>query len=380
MEVDVSKQQDYKILYQKLLRNHIQLKKYVKRLENELVRLKSPPLLVATLIDIIDDSRAIVRSNNGMEFLVNIASHVDKKNLKPGIKVGLNQQTLALVEVLKSEKDPDILAMEVIERPNVRYHDIGGLKKQIEEIRECVELPLKKPEVFKKVGIEPPKGILLYGPPGCGKTLIAKAVAGETNATFIGLTASELVRKFIGEGARLVRELFKLAREKAPSIVFIDEIDAIAMHRINSDVSGDREVQRTLLQLLSEIDGFKSLDNVRILAATNRIDLIDPALLRPGRFDRIIYIPLPDFSARIEIFKIHTRNMNLRNIDFEKLSRMTEGATGADIRMICIEAGLFAIRNNREFVTMEDFYKAIEKVFERKRSKNDKERTSNYIK
>ena len=380
MEVDVSKQQDYKILYQKLLRNHIQLKKYVKRLENELVRLKSPPLLVATLIDIIDDSRAIVRSNNGMEFLVNIASHVDKKNLKPGIKVGLNQQTLALVEVLKSEKDPDILAMEVIERPNVRYHDIGGLKKQIEEIRECVELPLKKPEVFKKVGIEPPKGILLYGPPGCGKTLIAKAVAGETNATFIGLTASELVRKFIGEGARLVRELFKLAREKAPSIVFIDEIDAIAMHRINSDVSGDREVQRTLLQLLSEIDGFKSLDNVRILAATNRIDLIDPALLRPGRFDRIIYIPLPDFSARVEIFKIHTRNMNLRNIDFEKLSRMTEGATGADIRMICIEAGLFAIRNNREFVTMEDFYKAIEKVFERKRSKNDKERTSNYIK
>ncbi len=372
MEVDVNNQQDYKVLYQKLLKNHIRLKKYVKRLEDELIRLRTPPLLVGTLIEVIDD-RAIVRSNNGAEFLVSIASNVDKNKLIPGIKVALNQHSLAIVDVLDKEKDPDILAMEVIERPNVKYSDIGGLKEQILEIRECVELPLKNPEIFKKVGIEPPKGVLLYGPPGCGKTLLAKAVAGETNATFIGLTASELVRKYIGEGARLVRELFRLAREKAPSIVFIDEIDAIAMHRVNSDVSGDREVQRTLLQLLSEIDGFKSLDNVRIIAATNRIDLIDPALLRPGRFDRIIHIPLPDYNARIEIFRIHTRRMNLKDVDFEELSRKTEGATGADIRAICIEAGMFAIRSGREYVTMEDFYKAIDKVIGRKfdKKKND---------
>lgn len=369
MEVDANKQQDYKSLYQKLLKNHIRLKRYVKRLEDELVRLRTPPLLVATLVEVIGD-RAIVKSNNGAEFLVNIASFIDRSRLIPGVRVALNQQSLAIVDILDKEKDPEVLAMEIIERPKVRYSDIGGLKEQIMEIRECVELPLKNPEIFKKVGIEPPKGVLLYGPPGCGKTLLAKAVAGETNATFIGLTASELVRKYIGEGARLVRELFRLAREKAPSIVFIDEIDAIAMHRINSDVSGDREVQRTLLQLLSEMDGFKSLDNVKIIAATNRIDLIDPALLRPGRFDRIIYIPLPDFNARIEIFKIHSRNMNLKEIDFEELSRRTEGATGADIRAICMEAGMFAIRSGRDYVTMEDFYRAIEKVFSRKSERN----------
>ncbi|MGC8975168.1 MAG: AAA family ATPase, partial [Thermoprotei archaeon] len=274
----------------------------------------------------------------------------------------LNQRGSAVVGILPSLEDPYVRAMEVIERPKVRYGDVGGLKEQIRELREVVELPLKNPDLFREMGIEPPKGVLLYGPPGCGKTLLAKAVAGESNATFISLVASELAQKFVGEGARIVREVFSFARKKAPAIVLIDELDAIGAKRLDVGTSGEREIHRTLTQLLAELDGFEPLDNVKVLATTNRIDILDPALLRPGRFDRLIEVPLPDLQGRLEIFKIHTRNMRIRDVDLESLARLTEGASGADIRAICTEAGFTALRNNRSYITMDDFIEAAKKI------------------
>ncbi|ADD09191.1 proteasome-activating nucleotidase [Candidatus Aciduliprofundum boonei] len=333
----------------------------IERLRKEINRMKSPPLLVGTIEDIIDDNRIVVRSSAGPTFIVNASSYVPKEKIKPGAKVALNKQTFAIVHMIPESYDPAITAAEIIEKPRVTYDDIGGLKKQIREIREAVELPLLKPELYKKVGIEPPKGVLLAGPPGTGKTLLAKAVAHHTHATFIRTVGSELVRKYIGEGAKLVRELFDLARKKAPSIVFIDEIDAIGARRLDMATSGDREVQRTLMQLLAELDGFEPLDNVKIIAATNRPDILDEALLRPGRFDRIIQVPYPDYDARIEILKIHTRRMNLKDVNLEKIAKKTDGFSGADLKVICMEAGMFAIRDERDYVTQEDFENAIRK-------------------
>lgn len=234
---------------------------------------------------------------------------------------------------------------------------------QVMEIKEVVELPLKKPELFEKIGITPPKGILLYGKPGTGKTLIAKAVASSTNSTFIQVVASELVQKFIGEGAKMVKEIFELARRKAPAIIFIDELDALAAKRIDMGTSGEREVSRTFMQLLAEIDGFKPLGNVKVIGATNRKDILDPAVIRPGRLDRLIHIPLPQKDARLEILKIHTGHMNLGNdIDLSNLSSMMEDLSGAEIKAVCTEAGYFAIRENRTKVVNKDFLKAIDKV------------------
>ncbi|MEL9909019.1 MAG: proteasome-activating nucleotidase [Desulfurococcus sp.] len=336
--------------------------------KSELEKLISPPLIEGVIEYVLGDGRAVVKSTTGPNLVVAIADNIDKNLIKPGVRVALNQRGSAIVEVLPSYTDTYVQLMEVIEKPSVRYEDIGGLSEQIRELREVVELPLKNPELFGEIGIEPPKGVLLYGPPGCGKTMLAKAVAAESNATFIAIVGSELVQKFIGEGARIVRELFELARKKAPSIVFIDELDAIAAKRIDIGTSGEREVQRTLMQLLAEIDGFRPLDRVKIIAATNRIDILDPAILRPGRLDRIIEVPLPDFNGRIEIFRIHTRRMKLaENIDFQELARMTNGFTGAEIKAVVTEAGYNAIRDNRRQVTMNDFLKAIEKVRSKKK-------------
>jgi len=296
----------------------------VRRLRSEIERLRSPPLLVGVVSDVLEDGRVVVRSSTGPKFVVYTSQYIAPEELKPGTRVALNQQTLAVVNILPSSKDPMVYGFEIEEKPDVTYSDIGGLNQQIEEIREAVELPMLKPELFKEVGIEPPKGVLLYGPPGTGKTLLAKAVANQTKATFIRVVGSEFVQKFIGEGARLVREVFQLAKEKAPSIIFIDELDAIAAKRTSSDTSGDREVQRTMMQLLAELDGFDPRGDVKVIGATNRIDILDPAILRPGRFDRIIEVPMPSYEGRIQIFKIHSRKMKLaEDVDFRELSRIT---------------------------------------------------------
>jgi proteasome regulatory subunit len=341
----------------------LRLQREVKRLKTELDRLRYPPLIVGSVRDVLTDGRVIVKSSTGPDFVVNSAETVEHGKITVGSRVALNKQTLAVMGVLPASLDPLVTASEIVDKPTVSYSDIGGLADQIREIREAVEYPLLRSELYKKVGVDPPKGVLLIGSPGTGKTMIAKAVAHHTNATFVRLVGSELVQKYIGEGARLVRELFQLAREKAPTIIFIDEVDSIGAKRLEVATSGDREVQRTLMQLLAEMDGFEPLSNVKIIAATNRPDILDDALLRPGRFDRIIEIPVPTYQGRAEIFRIHSKGMAIREtVDFEALASRCEGATGADIRAICTEAGMWAIREERDSVTVADFDRAIEKV------------------
>ena len=338
---------------------------------SEIEKLLAPPLIEAYVEDLTPDGRVVVKSSSGPNLIVTVVNSVDISRLRPGSRVALNQRGSSIVEVLPDRVDPLVQLMEVIEKPSVHYSNIGGLSEQIQELREVIELPLKKPELFVELGIEPPKGVLLYGPPGCGKTLLAKAVATESNATFITLVGSELVQKYIGEGARLVRELFNYARKKAPAIVFIDEVDAIASRRLEIGTSGEREVQRTFMQLLAEIDGFKPLDKVKVIAATNRIDILDPALLRPGRLDRIIEVPLPSRSGRIEIFKIHLRKVKIKGaVDYNLLAEITEGFSGAEIKLAVIEAGYFAIREDRTYVMFQDLLKGVEKVKNKKTLRN----------
>ncbi len=332
------------------------------KLKKELNRMKLPPLLIGSVEDIVDERRIVIRSSTGPSFLVYTSEHIPREKLTVGARVALNKATLSVISVIPEAYDPTIVASEISEKPNVTYSDIGGLEEQIKEIREMVELPLLNPEIFKRVGVDPPTGVLLVGSPGTGKTLLAKAVANNTNATFIRVVASELVRKYIGEGARLVRELFDLARKKAPSIIFIDEMDAIGSRRIDSSTSGDREVQRTLMQLLAEIDGFEPLGNIKLVAASNRPDTLDEALMRPGRFDRIIEIPLPDSKGRAQILKIHSKKMNLKDVDLKKVADITEGFSGADLKAVTVEAGMFAIREGNDFVSRKDMINAVEKI------------------
>lgn len=340
-----------------------QLEGKIKELKGEIKSFKKTPLILATITEVFDDNRVGIRGHVGHDFVVTYPGSIDKDKVIAGARVSLNQDSLAVVEVLPSKKEADIMAMEIEEKPDINYNDIGGLEKAIVEIKETVELPIKKPELFEEIGIDPPKGILLYGPPGTGKTLLAKAVANQTNATFIKLVASEFVNKFLGEGARYVRQVFELAKEKSPAIIFIDEIDAIGTKRTHGTQGADREVQRTLMQLLSELDGFESRGNVGIIAATNRPDILDDALIRPGRFDRTIEVPLPNKNGRINILKIHTEKMKIdENIDFESISELTEGFSGADLKAACTEAGMFAIRNERKKVISKDFMDAIDKI------------------
>ncbi len=343
-------------------------KKYIE-LKREFDRITQPPLIVGIVQEVLPDYKVIVKNSNGTVLVVPAMGKVYSR-LRPGMRVALSQQTLAVVDILPDTKDTRAMAFQVTWKPNVTYADIGGLERQIEEIREVVELPLKDPDLFREVGIEPPKGVLLYGPPGTGKTLLAKAVANSTDATFIHVVGSELVRKFIGEGAKLVRDVFKLAREKAPAIIFIDELDAIGARRTEALTGGDREVQRTMMQLLAEMDGFRPLEGVVVIGATNRVDILDPALLRPGRFDRHIEVPLPDERGRYEILRIHTRRMKMKGVDLHKIARMTEGASGADLKAIVTEAGMLAVRERRRYVTQKDFERAISKVL-KKEEKRD---------
>jgi proteasome regulatory subunit len=336
-----------------------QLKKRVNRLDEEIRSLRTPPYIIGNIQDVIGE-KVVVRSSNGTIFLVSKNPRIDNSKILPGVRVSMNQDTLAVIDILEDAFDPLVSGAEIIEKPNIKYSDLGGLDEQIREVRDAIELSLEKPESFEKFGIQPPKGVLLTGPPGTGKTMLAKAVASHTNATFLGLVGSELAQKYIGEGGRMVRELFSLARKKSPCIIFIDEIDAIGSKRLDSSTSGDREVQRTLMQLLSELDGFNSLDNVKVIAATNRPELLDKALLRPGRFDRIIEIPLPNLEGREAIFNVHARKMPLdKNVDFSKLSIITEGYSGAEIKAITIDVGMKAISEGVSKCKMSHFKDAI---------------------
>jgi len=341
----------------------IRYEREVRKLKSEIEQLRSPPLVIGTVTDLVDSNRVIVRSSAGPRFLVRSSMCIDPDQLKPGVRCTLNQQSLAVIDILPESYDAAVYGMEVVETPDESYADIGGLDRQIMEIKEAVELPLKRPELFDRIGIDPPKGVLLHGPPGTGKTLLAKAVAHETNAYFLRVVGSELVQKYIGEGARLVRELFELAKKKSPTIIFIDEIDAVGASRIEATTSGDREVQRTLMQLLAGMDGFERRGDVKIIGATNRIDILDRALLRPGRFDRIIEIPLPDVEGRLAILNVHTRKMTLdEEVNLREIAFLTDGKNGADLRAICMEAGMFAIREEHDSITRTDFLNAIEKI------------------
>ena len=347
----------------------LKFEREARKLRSELERLRVGPMIVGTIVDVLDENRVIVKSSTGPRFVVNLSQFIDEK-IKPGAQVGLNQQSFAVMCVLPSPRDPAVFGMEIEDAPDVRFSQIGGLDIQISEIREIVELPLKRPDLFAAVGIEPPKGVLLHGPPGTGKTILAKAVAQSTDATFLRVVGSEFVQKYIGEGARLVRELFELAKSKSPAIIFIDELDAIGARRMDGATSGDREVQRTLMQILAEMDGFDARGEVKLIAATNRLDMLDPALLRPGRFDRVIEIPMPNKEARESILRIHTAGMNLDpDVNLRMISDLAEGSSGADLKALSTEAGMYAIREERTMVYQSDFESAAAKILNKERNR-----------
>ena len=365
-------EQDYKNLHEEAQtlineRAHLEseirsLKKRANRLDEEVRSLKNPPLIIGHLEDVLDYERGIVRSSNGTVFQVSLNQRLSSEVLKPGVRVALNQDTLAVIEVLHDAWDPMVSGAEMMEKPDVTYDSVAGLEEQVISVKEAIELPLTSPELFVKVGIKPPKGILLVGPPGCGKTLLAKAVANQTDATFIRMVGSELAQKYIGEGGRMVRELFSLAKEKSPSIIFLDEIDAIGAKRLDGSTSGDREVQRTLMQLLAELDGFDALEDVKIIAATNRPDILDDALLRPGRFDRIIEIPIPDDGGRKAIIELHISKMSTKKIQINQIVEKTRGFSGAELKATCVEAGMIAIREGRSSIAHKDFIESIKRI------------------
>jgi len=330
--------------------------------------IRGTPLQVGTLEELVDENHAIVSSGGIPDSYVSILSIVDRDQLEPGCQVLLHDHSLAVVGLLQNDVDPLVSVMKVDKAPLESYADIGGLEQQIIEIKEAVELPLTRPELYDEIGIKPPKGVVLYGEPGTGKTLLAKAVANQTSATFLRVTGSELIQKYLGEGPKLVRELFRVAEEHAPSIVFIDEIDAVGTKRYDAHSGGEKEIQRTMLELLNQLDGFDSRGDVKVIIATNRIDSLDPALIRPGRIDRKIEFPLPDVKTKRKIFSIHTQKMTLNDdVDLEEFVMSKDDLSGADIKAICTEAGLLALRERRMKVTQADFKKGKEKVLYRKK-------------
>ena len=335
--------------------------------KNTIDLLRGSPVIIGTLEEIITEDHAIVEVS-GSEFYVKILSIVDKEQLELGCSVLVRENTYNIVGVLADEADPLLSVMKVDKAPTETYGDVGGLETQIREIKEAVELPLTHPELYEEVGIKPPKGVILYGEPGTGKTLLAKAVANETSATFFRVVGSELVQKYSGEGPKLVRELFRLAEEHSPSIVFIDEIDAIGHKRVETSSGGKREVQRTMLELLNQLDGFDTSTEAKVILATNRIESLDPALIRPGRIDRKIYFPFPDTNTKRRIFQIHTAKMTMaENVDLEEFIMSKDELSGADIKAIATEAGLLALRERRKQVSQEDFRTAKEKVLYKKK-------------
>jgi len=353
---------------------------------------KTLPFLVANVIEILDvdpedlgveevdganvdlDSQrkgkcAVIKTSTRQTYFLPVIGLVDPEDMKPGDLVGVNKDSYLILEKLPAEYDSRVKAMEVDARPTEEYSDIGGLDKQIQELVEAVVLPMTHKQQFENIGIHPPKGVLLYGPPGTGKTLMARACAAQTKSTFLKLAGPQLVQMFIGDGAKLVRDAFALAKEKAPAIIFIDELDAIGTKRFDSEKAGDREVQRTMLELLNQLDGFSSTSDIKVIAATNRVDILDPALLRSGRLDRKIEFPAPTEEARARIMQIHSRKMNTsKDVNFDELARSTDDFNGAQCKAVCVEAGMIALRREATTVHHEDFMDAILEVQAKKKA------------
>jgi len=362
---------DFLLLEQEFIRNHEVFKPHEERDQEErekLEELRGTPLAVGTLEELIDDNHAIVSSSVGPEYYVNILSSVNQDLLEPGSSVLLHNKTMSVVGILSDDTDPMVSVMKVEKAPLESYADIGGLEEQIQEIKEAVELPLAHPELYEDIGIKPPKGVILYGEPGTGKTLLAKAVANNTSATFLRVVGSELIQKYLGDGPKLVRELFRVADDLSPTIVFIDEIDAVGSKRYESSSGGTKEIQRTMLELLNQLDGFDERGDVKVIMATNKIESLDPALIRPGRIDRKIEFPLPSTTTKRHIFAIHTSKMTLaKDVNLEIFVMAKDELSGADIKAICMEAGMLALRERRMKVTQDDFVKAKEKALYRKK-------------
>ncbi|KAK4794969.1 hypothetical protein SAY86_012963 [Trapa natans] len=338
-------------------------KKEFNKTEDDLKSLQSVGQIIGEVLRPLDNERLIVKASSGPRYVVGCRSKVDKEKLVAGTRVVLDMTTLTIMRALPREVDPVVYNMLHEDPGNVSYSAVGGLSDQIRELRESIELPLMNPELFLRVGIKPPKGVLLYGPPGTGKTLLARAIASNIDANFLKVVSSAIIDKYIGESARLIREMFGYARDHQPCIIFMDEIDAIGGRRFSEGTSADREIQRTLMELLNQLDGFDQLGKVKMIMATNRPDVLDPALLRPGRLDRKIEIPLPNEQSRIEILKIHAAGISKHgDIDYEAVIKLAEGFNGADLRNICTEAGMFAIRAERDYVIQEDFMKITEKA------------------
>jgi 26S proteasome regulatory subunit T4 len=336
--------------------------------EDDLKALQSVGQIVGEVLKKLDEEKFIVKASSGPRYVVGCRNKVDKDGLKQGTRVALDMTTLTIMRSLPREVDPLVFNMLTEDPGQVAYNEVGGLSDQIRELREVIELPLTNPELFQRVGIKPPKGVLLYGPPGTGKTLLARAVACNLDANFLKVVSSAIVDKYIGESARVIREMFAYAREHQPCVIFMDEIDAIGGRRFSEGTSADREIQRTLMELLNQMDGFDQLGKVKVIMATNRPDVLDPALLRPGRLDRKIEIPLPNEQGRVDVLKIHSAKITKHgDIDYEAICKLADGFNGADLRNVCTEAGMSAIRAERDYVLQEDFMKAVRKVQESKK-------------
>lgn len=343
----------------------------VKVIREELTCLHEPGSYVGEIVKPMGKSKILVKVNHDGKYVVDLEKDIDVNKCTPNTRVALRSDSYTLHKILPTKVDPLVSLMKVEKVPDSTYDMVGGLDKQIQEIKEVIELPIKHPELFDALGVAQPKGVLLYGPPGTGKTLLARAVAHHTDCTFIRVSGAELVQKYIGEGSRMVRELFVMAREAAPTIIFMDEIDSIGSSRVEGSSGGDSEVQRTMLELLAQLDGFEATQNIKVIMATNRIDILDSALLRPGRIDRKIEFPHPTAQSRADIIQIHSRRMNLqRGIAFKKIAEKMNSASGAECKAICTEAGMYALRERRIHVTQDDFEMAVAKVMKKDADSN----------
>lgn len=376
--------------HMRLMHEQGAMKEKIKDNADKIKQNKVLPFLVGNVVEILDidpdidedseeganvdlDSRrkgkcAVIKTSTRQTIFLPLIGLVPPETLRPGDLIGVNKDSYLVLDKLPAEYDSRVKAMEVDERPTETYTDIGGLDKQIEELVEAIVLPMQQEQKFKNLGIKPPKGCLMYGPPGTGKTLLARACAAQTNACYLKLAGPSLVQMFIGDGAKLVRDAFELAKEKAPAIIFIDELDAIGTKRFDSDKSGDREVQRTMLELLNQLDGFSSDERIKVIAATNRIDILDPALLRSGRLDRKVEFPLPNEAGRANILQIHSRRMTVAsNVNYEELARSTDEMNGAQLKAVCVEAGMLALREGASELSHEHFVGGIAEVQAKKK-------------